>query len=110
MKKLLLFVLISIFGGYSFSQVPNPPSLIYPLDSTQICTTTPTFVWSPVTGATSYRIQVSKHPNFDTLVLDVGGLTNSGYQTPTGNLNYNNTYYWRVNATGTGGTSNWSIV
>lgn len=110
MKKFYLVILFCFLGVYSYSQVPNPPILLHPIAGDTVCTLTPTFSWSASSGGTSYRIQVSTDSTFFTnLVINFSG-TNTNYVTPSGILSYNTNYYWRVNATGPGGTSGWSNV
>ena len=90
------------------STLPSPPVLLYPPDNGIVCTTTPTFDWTDVPGAVSYRIQVSFDQTFNTLELDVSGLVNSGY-TPTSGIS-GGPHYWRVNATNGSVTSSWSTT
>lgn len=55
---------------------------------------TPTFVWTPVNGAASYRLEVSTYPTFSSLYESV--TTNNTRYTPTKSYAVGNTYYWRV--------------
>lgn len=87
---------------------PNPPVLTEPANNSINVSLTPTLNWNDVPGAQQYRVQISTSPSFSPIVLDVGGLVNSGYVVQNGILANNTTYYWRVNAQNTGGTSNWS--
>lgn len=57
---------------------------------------TPTFSWSPITGAQTYQIQVSTSPGFSPLVVEEAVATNS-FQ-PAFSLDPETTYYWRVRA------------
>ncbi|MBI5403940.1 MAG: T9SS type A sorting domain-containing protein [Ignavibacteriae bacterium] len=57
-----------------------------------------------------YRIQISTSPVFNLIILDVNGLVNSGYVVTTNILVICTRYYWRVNASNTGGISQWSQV
>jgi hypothetical protein len=88
---------------------PPAPVLIYPCSVNNV-PLTPTFVWSDVPSATSYRVQISLSPIFSSLVFNIGGLIGSLYVIPSGVLGYNTLYYWRVNATNSGGTGPWSSV
>jgi hypothetical protein len=58
----------------------------------------PTFVWSPVTGATEYQIIVSDRENFD--IITFSHNTNQAVYAVTEDeqLAYNTVYYWRVRA------------
>lgn len=108
MKKSLfcLFLgLILLLGGNLYAQ-PQPPVLQTPPNGATGVGLFPTFDWTDVAGATSYRIQVFQGVN---TVLDQGGLTSSQYAVVSGILQYTTEYWWRVNATGSTGTSNWSL-
>ncbi|MCZ7554937.1 MAG: C10 family peptidase [Bacteroidia bacterium] len=73
--------------------------------ATNICVT-PTLVWNASSGADSYHLQVSTASSFATTVVDQPSLTGTSYA--AGPLSMGVTYYWRVRATGTAGTSAWS--
>jgi hypothetical protein len=69
--------------------------------------------WFKVTGATSYRVQISTSPTFATSIVDStssafgGTVTMHTVQTP---LPANTMIYWRVNATNSWGTGPWSTA
>jgi hypothetical protein len=65
-----------------------------------------TLQWGAVTGAQTYRLQVSTSASFATLVLDDSTLTEVSRN--AGGLSANTVYYWRVNAKNASGTSAWS--
>jgi large repetitive protein len=88
---------------------PSPPTLLTPLDSAINVLLTPTLDWTSVPGASEYRVQISVSPTFNSTVLDVSGLVNSGYVVQGGVLLNSTKYYWRVNAKNSGGTSSWSV-
>lgn len=56
--------------------------------------TTPTFIWTPVDGAASYKLEISLFPNFSSIYATV--TTNNSRYTPTTVYPAGNTYYWRV--------------
>lgn len=90
-------------------QAPPPPVLSTPQNNAINVSITPFLDWENSTGASSYRLQVSTSPTFGSTVIDVPGLVNSGYQVPSSAPLQNSvTYYWRVNATNPGGTSDWA--
>ncbi|MBI3164782.1 MAG: hypothetical protein HYZ24_08870 [Chloroflexi bacterium] len=83
-------------------------SLVIPADGAVLQTNRPTFDWVDVPGATVYQIQVSKVNTFSTTVLNK--TTPVSNYTPTGNLNKNTLYYWRVRAKVGGVWQPWSSV
>jgi len=62
--------------------------------------------WSPKGLARSYELQVSTDANFTALVVDESCMTEARYVFETAAPN--TTYYYRVNTTNVGGTSDWS--
>jgi len=70
--------------------------------------TTLTLKWHPATGADKYHLQVSKSSQFETTVFDDSAITTTFQQ--VGPLESSTTYYWRVKANNTGGSSDWSEV
>jgi len=87
-------------------QVPQAPSLTSPADGAGNVSVSPTLTWNSSTGATSYRIQVSGDSSFSSTVFDQSAVEATSYS-PSG-LSANTTYYWRVNAANSAGTSPWS--
>ena len=67
--------------------------LIYPLSGDPILTT-PTFEWSLVPEAASYRLEISKYATFSPLYNSI--TTNLTEYTPRKVYDVNQTYYWRV--------------
>ncbi len=86
---------------------PTIPTLMLPANNSTLVPLKPDFSWSAFTGATSYALQVSQTTDFATKVIDRTGISGTTF-TPTTDLNYNATYYWRVNATTGTGTTGWS--
>jgi hypothetical protein len=70
--------------------------------------------WLQVPGAVTYHLQVSTSPLFTTLVDDQPAIPDPAFFLVEGHVPATEipagTYYWRVSATGPGGTSNWSNV
>ncbi|MBI3365890.1 MAG: hypothetical protein HY033_13410, partial [Ignavibacteriae bacterium] len=104
-------------GTSAWSQVrsfttTDPPSgaplLASPANGAQGQPISPTLSWNSVTSAVNYRVQVSTSSSFSTLAFDDSIVTALSRQ--VGPLTTNVTYYWRVNARNTAGTSVWSTV
>ena len=72
---------------YLTTTLVSPPSGANPA-------TTPTFVWTPVSGAARYRVEVSLQPTFSPLYNSV--TTDNIRWTPTQTYPTSGTYYWRV--------------
>jgi hypothetical protein len=86
---------------------PSVPTLVLPVDAASNVSTTPSFDWNDASATNTYHIQVSTSNTFATLVMNDSTSTLSNF-TPSSALSANSTYFWRVRAKGTGGTSAWS--
>jgi transcriptional regulator CtsR len=88
---------------------PPAPTLKSPASASTVSNLTPRLEWNASSGAVSYGIQVSTSSSFANLVVNETGITNLYYDIAPGILNWNTTYYWRVNARNSfGSTSSWS--
>ncbi len=85
--------------------VPAPPTLITPSSGSSI-TSSPSLVWNASKNATGYDLQIATDQNFYNIVVDQTGISDTSYQTQFGA----NTYYWRVSATNSNGTSSYSAA
>jgi hypothetical protein len=95
-------------GSVTIVASPPIPVLNAPSDgATGVATTLP-LSWNISTGATSYRLQVSKTNDFATLVLDSVNIT--GTSVTVSGLQKLTTYFWRVNASNSAGTSPFSAI
>ena len=96
---------------WSFTTVPaiaDIPALTAPTNSATDIALDESLSWNAVTGADSYRVQVSELSDFSTTVLDQSGLT---VTTATlSGLSNRTTYYWRVLSHNAGGDSAWSAA
>jgi uncharacterized protein (TIGR02145 family) len=92
--------------------VAVPPPAIPALDSPNNLainiSTTPTLSWKLVSNATNYSLQVSENNSFNSFVFNQNSITGPNQQ--LSNLKNFTTYYWRVSATNTYGSSTWSSV
>ena len=87
---------------------PAAPTLKLPTNGSTVSSLTPRLEWNASTGAASYGVQVSTNSIFTSLRENQTGITNTYYEVPSGVLNWNTTYYWRVNAESSLGISSWS--
>jgi len=93
----------------TFILPPLPPLLNSPTDSNFYVNAQPNLIWNPSIGAATYQFQFSDTISFSNLIVDQSGLTVTNHQF-TSNLIWKKKYYWRVKATNTTGTSNWSQI
>lgn len=94
-------------GSY---QAPNPPQLGSPGDGATGQDLNTDLNWSYIENATSYHLQVSQTSDFHNIIIDQSGISVSEYSIPMGKLTYFTTYYWRVDASNSLGTSDWSEI
>jgi transcriptional regulator CtsR len=88
---------------------PSAPTLKSPASRSTVSTLTARLEWNASSGAVSYGVQVSTSSSFASLVVNETGITNLYYDIAPGILKWNTTYYWRVNARNSfGSTSSWS--
>lgn len=87
--------------------IPAVPTLLSPSNGTTGISTSPILSWNASSGATNYAVQLSIDPNFTSYVVNTTTTTNSFN---VSGLSGNTTYYWRVNAQNTAGSSAWSQV
>lgn len=91
----------------TFQKRSIPPTLLSPLNGTQLAASQPQFRWTAVQGALNYRLQVSTDPSFGTLLTNIG-TGSTGYVSTT-TYPAQSTLYWRVQANdGLGTALRWS--
>ncbi|WP_197088536.1 LamG-like jellyroll fold domain-containing protein [Rufibacter radiotolerans] len=88
--------------------VPGTVTLSAPANAASGVGVNPTLQWNTVTNATSYSVQVSTISTFASTVINADNVQNTSLA--VNGLLYNQTYYWRVKATNTAGSSAWSSV
>jgi hypothetical protein len=87
--------------------VSGVPVNANPANSATGVAVNPTLTWSAVTGAITYRVQVSTASDFSTgIIVDDSTLTNASKA--LSGLTNSTLYYWRVNAKNAVGASAWS--
>lgn len=91
---------------------PGAPNLLAPPDGAINQPFTPTLDWSNVPSAQFYRVQISYNPVFNYIVFDSNMVPLSQVTVPQFVLSVNSQYYWRVNASNSGGISTgpWSAI
>ena len=100
-------LLYAVFGTRPPS-LPEVPTLAFPAGGATGVPLAGPVGWNASIGAETYRVQVATSSSFTTLKFDQSGVGATS-ATLTG-LSGNTTYYWRVNATSSAGTSAWSAV
>jgi hypothetical protein len=91
---------------------PAAPNLIAPPNGAMNQSFTPTLDWSDVPAAQSYRVQISSNQGFNFIVYDSNMIPTSQVVVPEYVLSVNSHYFWRTNASNSGGISTgpWSSV
>ena len=93
---------------FSFTTILAAPALTIPANAATGIALAPALTWTTVSGAATYRVQVSTLSTFTTLVVDDSTLTTTT-KAVTGLAN-STMYFWRVNAKNTAGTAAWSSI
>jgi len=88
--------------------IPPTPAPISPADGTYGVPSQIRLTWNASTGADSYSIQVSTNSFFLDMLINLSGIIDTSYL--LNNLSGNTTYYWRLKALNSSGTSGWSEV
>ncbi len=96
---------------WSFTATATPPQapvLIAPVNQSVNIPLNVSLQWNTADGADSYHVQVSTSNTFSTTVIDQSSLQTTSLL--VSNLSNGVTYYWRVRASNSNGTSVWSDV
>lgn len=118
MKKVLILLLFSLFLLSSCKKdnsnpsiagtVPSAPTLLSPNNVATDVAVVPTLSWNSSSGAAGYTLQVSVISSFTSFTYNQSGISGTNQQVAM--LSPLKTYYWRVCATNSYGTSDWSPV
>ncbi|HKI43958.1 MAG TPA: fibronectin type III domain-containing protein, partial [Balneolales bacterium] len=87
---------------------PSTPTLASPANGASGMSSSPTLQWNGASGATSYHEQVATTSGFTSPVSDQSGISGTSYQ--VSGLSNSTTYYWRVQAVNSAGSSSWSTT
>ena len=89
-----------------------PPSLTVspasPADGSSVLSLTPTLMWGGGGGAATYRLMVATDNNFQRLAIDVNNIGDISYTIPSGKLNGDTWYFWKVLARQGNQVSDWT--
>ena len=96
------------FIGNTAPSVPAAPMLVSPANGIADIPTNATLNWASSNGASSYNLQVSTNSTFANTVVNQNGISQTSFA--AAGLASSTTYYWRVNASNTNGTSGWSSI
>ena len=94
---------------YEYTTPPGTPCLSTPSNGKTNVTTTPTFNWGAVTGATSYDVEVCTDSDCSFVLRFAADLTATQWTVFTA-LNKSTTYFWRAKANNSCGSSPWSTT
>lgn len=96
------------FSTYvNITTLPSTPTLLAPPNSAVVSPTELTLKWT-IDSTSTYYLQVSSNQLFVPTLVDTANLTTDSLV--ISGLTINTTYFWRVNATGSSGSSAWSPV
>ena len=94
------------FGTAPSLPAPSVPALSSPANAVTNQTLAPTLTWAAATAATSYNLEYSTSSTFASNVITITGITATSRA--ISGLTSSTTYYWRVSATNSTGTSAYS--
>ena len=93
-------------SAWDFRIILDSPVLVSPLNNSHSLDTSLTLSWSSVYGADTYGLQVSNTADFSNIIKNISNVVGTTYDVD--GLSYSTRYYWRLNASNPGGTSQWS--
>ncbi|MCH8524966.1 MAG: T9SS type A sorting domain-containing protein, partial [Balneolales bacterium] len=86
---------------------PPSPTLRSPNDGVTGLSTEVTMIWTAVSNATSYQLQVAPTNTFAVPSVDQAGISDTTFTATTG-LSFGTQYFWRVRAENDNGVGSWS--
>ncbi|MDQ7815960.1 MAG: fibronectin type III domain-containing protein [Melioribacteraceae bacterium] len=103
MKKLILFTLL--FPLITFAQLPVTPADA----ATGVSVGLASITWTAFGGGT-YDVELHSNPTYTSLVASAYGGVGTSLAVPGATLQYNRTYYWRVQDAAAPGYNNYSFT
>ena len=106
----------NVLGSSTFSEIytfrtllalPGKPQLASPSSFESNVNRSTSLTWNAVSGATTYKVQLSLTPDFSSIVAQDSTITGLTYK-PSFTLTASTNYYWRVSAKNAAGTGEWS--
>ena len=89
--------------------IPDVPTLASPADIATGVAIDATLTWNSVSDADQYDVQVSARSDFSRIFDEAEDITATNF-TPADNFSKNETYFWRVRAQNSAGTSEWALA
>jgi photosystem II stability/assembly factor-like uncharacterized protein len=99
-------ILYTTTGGFP---IPGAPNLVAPSNGANNISLTPLLDWDTASSAKEYQVQLATDTLYTSPILDSGSISLSQVNVPSGLLNNNILYYWRVRGTNAGATGPWSV-
>jgi M6 family metalloprotease-like protein len=95
-----------------FTTKLEKPELTNPSDNEYDVLLTDTLHWQSVSGASYYTVEISEQSDFSSTIIQQSNIGNTYYIIPSGHLQFNSTYYWRIKAVNTSPSteSDWSDI
>lgn len=84
---------------------PDPFTLTSPADGTASVPIPVNLIWAASPGATTYRVVVDDNADFSSPIIDDPARVAPSFQIPNALTPPQTTFYWKVTATGLGGTT-----
>ena len=96
MKKLFAVLILIVCNNILYAQC-SPPALVIPANGSNVNTLTPVLGWYPGQYMIYYNLYISLNPNLNPILHSAVVPSNETYYlVPSGILQYNQTYYWKV--------------
>lgn len=99
-------ILATTTGGFP---IPPAPVLTLPVNGAVNVSLTPLLDWDSASGANYYHLQLATDTIYNSPVIDSGNIPLTSLNVPSGLLNNNTLYYWRVRGLNPGATGAWSV-